>query len=186
MAIYNRVSDTQGIQSYTLCPLVSELHIIRQRLDQILRAGPAHLPAILLWSVGAIPPCCILLCCYGTMIIRSTTGSESYKDLILGGQVCMWAEFIDESNLEPTLWYVALLTRLSRLFIHKYTDVQTYISIYYIIYYLYAFYFCYYFYPSILFSITFITHCLHLAIGILPESCLVLSSMIRHRSLLAL
>lgn len=31
-------------------------------------------------------------------------GADAYKDFVIGGQVCMWAEFIDETNLEATLW----------------------------------------------------------------------------------
>ncbi|XP_067929087.1 beta-hexosaminidase subunit beta-like isoform X7 [Watersipora subatra] len=31
-------------------------------------------------------------------------GADTYKDYVLGGQVCVWAEYIDETNLEATLW----------------------------------------------------------------------------------
>ena len=32
---------------------------------------------------------------------RDVNGSSDY---ILGGEACMWAEFIDDSNLLTTLW----------------------------------------------------------------------------------
>ncbi|KAF1644243.1 UNVERIFIED_CONTAM: Beta-hexosaminidase A, partial [Eudyptes robustus] len=35
---------------------------------------------------------------------RGFTGSEKQKSLVIGGEACMWGEFIDATNLETTVW----------------------------------------------------------------------------------
>uniref|UniRef100_A0A670Y4S7 Beta-hexosaminidase n=1 Tax=Pseudonaja textilis TaxID=8673 RepID=A0A670Y4S7_PSETE len=32
------------------------------------------------------------------------TGSESQKELVLGGEACLWGEYVDATNLTPRLW----------------------------------------------------------------------------------
>ena len=35
---------------------------------------------------------------------RNFTATEQERDLIIGGEVCMWAEFVDGTNLLSRLW----------------------------------------------------------------------------------
>jgi hypothetical protein len=31
-------------------------------------------------------------------------GSEKQKQLIIGGEACLWGEYVDATNLSPRLW----------------------------------------------------------------------------------
>lgn len=36
------------------------------------------------------------------------TGSEKQKRLLIGGEACLWGEYVDATNLTPRLWYELL------------------------------------------------------------------------------
>ncbi|KAJ8002450.1 hypothetical protein DPEC_G00159050 [Dallia pectoralis] len=41
---------------------------------------------------------------YYTVKPLDFTGSEQQKSLVIGGEVCMWGEYVDATNLSPRLW----------------------------------------------------------------------------------
>lgn len=32
-------------------------------------------------------------------------GSQEQKQLVIGGEACLWGEYVDATNLTPRLWY---------------------------------------------------------------------------------
>lgn len=32
-------------------------------------------------------------------------GSQKQKQLVIGGEACLWGEYVDATNLTPRLWY---------------------------------------------------------------------------------
>ncbi|XP_042352757.1 beta-hexosaminidase subunit alpha [Plectropomus leopardus] len=41
---------------------------------------------------------------YYTVQPRNFSGTEEQKKLVIGGEVCMWGEYVDATNLTPRLW----------------------------------------------------------------------------------
>ncbi|XP_069564829.1 beta-hexosaminidase subunit alpha isoform X1 [Brachyistius frenatus] len=41
---------------------------------------------------------------YYTVQPQNFTGTEEQKKLVIGGEVCMWGEYVDATNLTPRLW----------------------------------------------------------------------------------
>ncbi|CAB1322528.1 unnamed protein product, partial [Coregonus sp. 'balchen'] len=79
-------------------PVDTVLHIwkgspsqIQQELSSITLAG---------YRVILAAPWCSM---YGLMYFTST-GTEQQKKLVIGGEVCMWGEYVDATNLSPRLW----------------------------------------------------------------------------------
>lgn len=41
---------------------------------------------------------------YYTVQPQNFSGTEEQKKLVIGGEVCMWGEYVDATNLTPRLW----------------------------------------------------------------------------------
>jgi len=40
-----------------------------------------------------------------TLTTMSSSGTDAQNKLVIGGEACLWGEYVDSTNLTPRLWY---------------------------------------------------------------------------------